>query len=225
MLRAPAPSILEGMLPLWALVPAAVALSIVDRPLPFDGQRAALMLEYRRAHVDPAATDLRIEPRVIVLHYTGGTSADATFRYFSRPRIEAARTLQARAGTANVSAHFLVDRDGTVVRLMPETRMARHCIGLNHVSIGVENVGSASRPLTDAQVEANALLVRHLAGRFPITHLIGHGEARRMEGTPLWRERDPRYRNRKGDPGDGFMRRVRARVADLGLEGPPPEAR
>ena len=180
------------------------------------------MLAYRRAHSDPGATDLTIEPHVIVLHYTGGRSAKATHRYFDRTRIEAARGRLARAGAVNVSAHFLVDQDGTIYRLQPETRMARHCIGLNHVAIGVENVADPpGLPLTDAQVAADAALVRYLAARHPITHLIGHLESRRFEGTDLWVERDPRYRNVKPDPGAAFMRAVRARVADLGLAGPP----
>jgi N-acetylmuramoyl-L-alanine amidase len=105
---------------------------------------------------------------------------------------------------------------------MPETRMARHCIGLNHLAIGVENVGDGDRyPLTEAQVAANAALVRYLAARHPITHLIGHHESRAMEDHPYFLERDDAYRNRKPDPGAAFMREVRARVADLDLAGPP----
>ena len=37
--------------------------------------------------------------------------------------------------------------------------------------------------------------IRYLAGRFPITHLIGHSEYRAMEGHPYFVERDPAYRN------------------------------
>jgi len=44
---------------------------------------------------------------------------------------------------------------------MPETWMARHAIGFNHVAIGIENVGDGARwPLTDAQADADAALVR-----------------------------------------------------------------
>jgi hypothetical protein len=195
---------------------------IVDWPIAWSDARAALMLAYRREHVDPAAADLAIEPRVIVLHHTGGGSVRATHRYFDRDRLEAARGALRKGGEVNVSAHFLVDRDGTIYQLMPETRMARHCIGLNHVAIGVENVGDGARwPLTAAQVEANARLVRALAARHPITHVIGHHEARRFDRHPYFVERDPAYRNRKGDPGAAFLRQVRARIADLGLAGPP----
>lgn len=193
-----------------------------DWPLTWTTRRQALMLAYRRTHSDPAATDLRIEPRMIVLHYTAGGSAAATKRYFDRDELEQARATLRGGGAANVSAHFLVDRDGTIFRLLPETTMARHCIGLNHVAIGVENVGDDRRwPLTAAQVQANARLVRALTARFPITHLIGHHEARGFEGSPWFVERVRGYRNRKPDPGAAFMAKVRAEVVDLGLSAAP----
>lgn len=195
---------------------------IIDAPISFGREREQLTLEYRRRHQDPAADSIDIEPRVIVLHYTGGSSLRATRRYFDPPRIEGGRAALKKAGELNVSAHFLVDRDGRIYRLMPETRMARHCIGLNHVAIGIENVGDGKKhPLTDAQVRANAALVRHLAARFPITHLIGHQESNAMRRHEYWREREAGYGNRKADPGSEFLRRVRDRVADLRLQGPP----
>ena len=194
--------------------------AIVDAPIAWSGERAELTLAYRRAHSDPDAKDLTIAPRVIVLHYTGGGSAKATRAYFDPPRIEAGRTELARAGAVNVSSHFLVDRDGTIYRLQPETRFARHCIGLNHIAIGIENVGDGGKfPLTDAQVVADAALVRELAGRFPITHLLGHSEVMKFRDHPYYVERDATYKNEKDDPGDRFMARVRERVADLGLAG------
>lgn len=202
--------------------PAGADPVITDRPISFDRERVRLTVEYRRRHEDPAASGIDIQPRLVVLHYTGGSSLDATWRYFDRTRIEAGRATLRRAGALNVSAHFLVDRDGSIVRLMPETHMARHCIGLNHVAIGIENVGDGDKfPLTEAQVRANAELVRFLAGRHSITHLIGHQESNAMRRHAYWRERDPTYRNRKSDPGADFLRRVRARVADLNLAGPP----
>ena len=206
-----------------AAEPTPPPLAIVDRPITYDEARIARTIAYRRAHQDPAASGVEIEPRMIILHHTGGGSADATWRYFDRPTIESARKTIADAGDLNVSSQFLVDRDGTIFRLMPETSMARHCVGLNHVAIGVENVGDLdAHLLTDAQVEADAALVRDLKARVPaITHLIGHHEYLAMEGHPYFVERDPKYRTRKADPGPAFMAKVRARVADLGLEGPP----
>jgi len=68
---------------------------------------------------------------------------------------------------------------------------------------------------------ADAALVRMLAARYPLSHLIGHSESKQMKPHPYWRERDPRYQNDKPDPGEAFLAQVRARVVDLGLSGPP----
>jgi N-acetyl-anhydromuramyl-L-alanine amidase AmpD len=209
-------------------VGAAGDAKIVDTPIRYDDERIALTVAYRKAHQDPDAADQKITPRAIVIHYTGGHSRKGSFAYFDRLRIEAGRKRQAAAGEVNVSAHFLVDRDGTIYRLVPEDWMARHCIGLNHVAIGIENVGDGDKyPLTDAQLAADAALVRYLVARHPgITHLLGHHEYRRMEGHEYWLERDPAYRNQKPDPGPDFMKRLRKSVADLKLAAPPnPEAR
>ncbi|HUR37026.1 MAG TPA: peptidoglycan recognition family protein [Terriglobales bacterium] len=206
--------------------PSKNDLPIIDRPIVFDQERKDLTLAYRRQHQDPKATDIIIAPKMIILHHTAINTFDATWKYFNNVRAEAARTQLASAGDVNVSAHFVVDRDGTIYRLMPETWMARHSIGLNHVAIGIENVGDGDKfPLTDAQVEANIALVRYLKGKYPaIEYLIGHHEYRKMEkmeGTPLFLELDPKYRNQKPDPGPAFMEKVRERVKDLELKGPP----
>jgi hypothetical protein len=212
---APAPSNADGRA-------SAPAPTIVDKPIAFSAARKRLTIAYRKLHQDPNIDDITIEPTMIVLHYTGGNSAAGTWRYFNRLRLEGRRAKLRRAGAVNVSAHFLVHRDGTIWRLMPETWMARHCIGLNHTAIGIENVGDGDRyPLTDAQIAANEALIRYLTGKHAITHLIGHSESRAMEATPYFLERDPKYRNSKSDPGAAFLRAVRSRVADLGLRGPP----
>lgn len=197
-------------------------LVIVDAPMAWSDERAALTLDYRRAHADPDATTLDIVPTIVVLHYTGGHSAKGTRGYFDNVRIEAARKDLARAGAVNVSAHFVVDRDGTIYQLQPPTRFARHCIGLNHVAIGVENVGDErDYPLTEAQVVADAALVRELVRRYHVTRLLGHHEVMALaaRGDLDYVERDPKYRNDKPDPGARFMSAVRARLADLALAG------
>ena len=205
----------------FAFMHAGHAPPIVDAPIAWSDHRAELTLEYRRAHSDPDAKDIEISPRVIVLHYTGGGSAKATRAYFEPAELEPGRKELRRGGKVNVSSHFVVDRDGTIYRLQPETRFARHCIGLNHIAIGIENVGDGGKfPLTDAQVAADAALVRDLASRYSITTLVGHSEVMRMRDSPLYVERDAGYKNDKDDPGDAFMARVREQVADLKLAGP-----
>ena len=206
-----------------ALEPAAPALVIVERPIVYDERRKQRTIAYRRRHEDPAAATHVIDPRIIVVHHTGGGRLDATWRYFNRGTSERARTTVARAGELGLSAHFLVERDGKVVRLVPETWMARHVVGLNHLAIGVENVGDGDRfPLTDAQRAANIALIRDLRARFPgLTHLIGHHEYRAFEGHPYFKELEADHRTQRNDPGPAFMQAVRADLTDLGLAGPP----
>jgi hypothetical protein len=199
---------------------------IVDLPIHFGPERVALTLSYRRRHSNPGATDIRIEPRAIVVHITESTTLREAFRYFDRDTIENERAQLKRAGDVNVSAHFLVDRDGGIYRLMDETTMARHTIGLNHVAIGIENVANlSSAPLTPAQLTSNAALVRYLVAKYPITHLLGHHEYLRMQGHPYWSERDPAYRTIKSDPGPAFMAALRSRLGDLALQEPPSDKR
>jgi hypothetical protein len=196
--------------------------AIIDKPLQFGERREKLTIAYRRLHEDPQANTVRITPRVIVIHHTGGRSLTAAWRNLNRVTIAPHRRGLVKYGRVNVSAHFLVGRDGRIYRLMPDNRFARHCIGLNHLAIGIENVGGITEaPLTRAQVSANVRLVRQLAGRHDITHLIGHHEYRAFEGHPYFRERLRSYRTRKRDPGARFMRQLRRQVDDLELDGPP----
>jgi len=91
--------------------------------------------------------------------------------------------------------------------------MARHVIGLNYSSIGVENVGgeaNTKEDLTPAQVQANIRLVNYLKEKYPsIQNVIGHYEYREFENSPLWLEIDTSYRTKKADPGLAFMQKVR----------------
>ncbi len=198
-------------------------LRIVDRPVPFPRERIDLTRAYIKEHYGLDVKDIRIVPKIIVLHWTAVPTFEGSYRAFVAPTLEGSRPDLVGAGALNVGIQFLVDRDGTVYRLMPETWMARHVIGLNYNAIGVENVGGAHGvpDLTPAQLDANIKLVRYLATKYPtIRYLIGHHEYRDFEGHPLWLERDKGYRTGKTDPGEAFMAGVRAGVADLKLEGP-----
>lgn len=192
------------------------ARTIRDRPISFGKLRRELTLEYRRRHCDPGAKDIAIVPRYIVIHWTAFGDRDAVIRYFDRETLHPDRRDIRHGGSLNVSAHFLVDRDGAIYRLMPETLMARHVIGLNHCAIGIENVGGPSRPLTKAQAGANAWLARCLEGRHPtVEAVIGHHEYLAFRKGPHWRALDPAYRaHPKIDPGAKFMKEVRSRLKE-----------
>jgi N-acetylmuramoyl-L-alanine amidase len=205
------------------LAACASAPRIVERPISFSAQRVEMTRDYITERYGFRPDDIVITPRIIVLHWTAIDDVDATFRVFDR-EVLAGRADLASAGAVNVSSQFVVGQDGTIYRLMPENWMARHVIGLNYDAIGVENVGGGNGidNLTDAQVQANIRLVRHLVQRYPtIEYLIGHHEYQAFDGHALWRELDPSYRTVKSDPGERFMAAVRAGVTGLRLRGAP----
>jgi N-acetylmuramoyl-L-alanine amidase len=191
---------------------------IIDKPIPFGEVRKKLTLDYIRAHYDPSAASIKITPHMIVMHWTDSATLASVLSAFNAEKLPIWRLDIRRGGAVNVSSQFAVDRDGAIYRLMPETWMARHTIGLNRVAIGVENVGGPRWPLTAEQVNADSELVRSLVAEYPsIRYLIGHDEYLRFRNTPLWEEKDSRYVTGKQDPGERFMTELRARVQDLKL--------
>ncbi len=200
-------------------------IKIIDKPIDFGQERIDMTKAYIKKHYGFEVENIEIEPKIIVLHWTAEMNFDKSFKRLQPQKLLSDRKDIAKASALNVSAQFLVDRDGTIYRLMPENWMARHVIGLNYYSIGVENVGGKGNKkddLTPAQLKSNIALVRYLKEKYPtITYLIGHHEYRQMEGTKLWLELDKGYRTKKSDPGDKFMSEVRESVADLNLSTPP----
>lgn len=204
------------------MVSCSSSRSIVDNPITFGPEREALTLQYLSERYALEQTDSRIVPRMIVLHWTAIPTLKMSFDTFNPSKLPGSRTDVQKAGALNVSAHFLVDRDGTIFRLMPETTMARHVIGLNHCAIGIENVGgTADTPLTKAQLRSNIFLVNYLAEKYNIAYLIGHYEYPRFEGHELWLEKDEGYRTEKTDPGADFMKKVRKATKKLNFKPLP----
>lgn len=189
------------------------------RPLPFGPKRTAATLDYLRTRSgDPSISTVELTPRMVVVHWTAIPTLRKTWRAFAPELLPADRPDIAAAGRVNVSSQFLIDRDGTIYQLLPETIVARHVIGLNRVALGIENVGGPEAPLTSAQLDANAALVSHLARKYPsIRYLIGHLEYGAWVGSTLWAERDPAYRTTKTDPGVDFLAALRRRLEPLGL--------
>ena len=201
----------------------ASTIEIIDKPIDFGQERIDMTKEYIKTHYGFEVDNIEIEPRIIVLHWTADMSFDKSFNRLKPQKLFSDRKDIAKASALNVSAHFMVKRDGTIYRLMPENWMARHVIGLNYSTIGIENIGGKSNSkedLTPAQVKANIALVRYLTEQHPsITHMIGHHEYKEMENSEFWLELDKNYRTEKSDPGDKFMSDVREAVTDLNLSG------
>ena len=198
-------------------------IKIIDKPIDFGQERIDMTKAYIKKHYGYEVENIEIEPRIIVLHWTADMSFDKSFKRLNPQKLFSDRKDIVKASALNVSSQFMVKRDGTIYRLMPENWMARHVIGLNYSSIGIENIGGKSNnkeDLTPAQLKANIALVRYLSEKYPsISHVIGHHEYREMENTELWLEMDKGYRTEKSDPGDKFMSDVRGAVKDLNLLG------
>ncbi len=200
-------------------------LQIIDKPIDFGVERVAMTKEYIKNRYGKTVDSIEIIPKIIVLHWTAEMDFGKSFKRLNPQKLLSDRKDIAKASQLNVSSQFLVDRDGTIYRLMPENWMARHVIGLNYSSIGVENVGGKDNKtddLTPAQRKANIDLIFYLKAKYPsITYLIGHHEYKQMESTTLWLELDKGYRTVKSDPGAKFMAEMREGVKDLLLKLPP----
>lgn len=196
---------------------------IIDKPIQFDQQRIELTKEYIQDHYGLDVDNIKIDPKIIVLHWTAIPTLQGSFNAFKNDTLPSSRKDIAKASQLNVSIQFLVDRDGTIYRLMPENYMARHVIGLNYNAIGVENVGGTPEtPLTEDQVKANIWLVNYLTKKYDdIEYLIGHYEYTEFEGSDVWRELNDNYRTEKTDPGEDFMMKVRKAVKDRNLKSRP----
>jgi N-acetylmuramoyl-L-alanine amidase len=154
--------------------------------------------------------DLRTAPPdMLVLHYTGMQTGEAALARLVDP-------------DAKVSAHYLVEEDGRVFRLVPEERRAWHAgvsswqgtSDCNGASIGVEIVNPGHefgyRPFPEAQVEAVIALTEDIRSRWtiPDSRIVGHADI-----APA----------RKQDPGELFPWK-RLAEAGHGLWSEPPPA-
>lgn len=197
------------------------------RVLPNEKERIELTTEYLEIHrttpLTPAEEQGLMIPRVIVVHWTANYSVKGTYNLFSNAYLKGRTNLQPH-GRVNVSAHYIVDRDGSIIQILPENRVARHCIGLNHLSLGIENIGGLKgEDLTEEQLQANIFLIEKLSSKYPITHLLGHFEYQQMEEHPYFDEKFPDYRTIKIDPGKKFMEQLRAseEIQKLPVNAPP----
>jgi len=138
-------------------------------------------------------------PDLVLLHYTGMPTGEAALARMCDP-------------AARVAAHYMVEEDGRVFRLVPEERRAWHAgvsswrgeRDINAVSIGIEIVNPGHewgyRAFPDDQIEAVIGLLDAIRGRWavPDGRILGHSDV-----APA----------RKEDPGELFPWR---RLAEAG---------
>lgn len=198
------------------------SLTIIQKPVVFDETRKQLTLEYLEKRYEIHQNEPTIVPKMIVVHWTVIPTMEKSFNAFNPSKLPNWRPEIENASGLNVAAQYLIDRDGTIYQLMPDTLMARHVIGLNYCAIGIENVGDGDKlPLTKAQFKSNVALIKELSKKHAIEYLIGHYEYKRFIGHPLWKETDPNYLTQKTDPGEKFMADLRKKLEHLNLKGAP----
>lgn len=192
-----------------------MALQVKQTPIEFGDVRVELTKKYIKAHYNLEVKDIKIVPKIVVVHHTAIDDYSASLSRFTSQTLPSDRPEIQNAGAVNVSAHFMVERDGTVHQLMPLDYMARHVIGLNYNSIGIENVGGENSKdnLTAEQLASNVELIKELKQKFEtIEYVIGHYEYRCFEKTELWLEADKNYRTFKDDPALRFMNDLRSKL-------------
>jgi N-acetylmuramoyl-L-alanine amidase len=118
-----------------------------------------------------------VRPCLVVLHYTGMATAAAAVARLCDPE-------------ARVSAHYVVDEDGTVLSLVPEARRAWHAgvagwgaiDDVNGHSIGIELVNPGHdwgyRAFPQRQVAALIDLATAIVDRYRLTPaaIVGHSD-------------------------------------------------
>ncbi len=197
------------------LISCDYSIKIIDKPIIFNDEREKLTLEYLDSRYDLKQDTPSITPIMVVVHWTAIPTLEESFSAFNPIKLPNSRLEIKTASTLNVSSHFLIDQDGSIYRLMPETTMARHVIGLNHCAIGIENVGGTNEtPLTKVQLQANIDLIKYLKEKYDIEYVIGHYEYTFFDGHELWLEKDDGYRTKKTDPGKEFLTNIRKALSN-----------
>jgi N-acetylmuramoyl-L-alanine amidase len=155
-------------------------------------------------------------PKIVLVHFTVIPTLEETVAYFQKDSIESSRTNISKFSQMNVGIHYIVDKDGSTYKLVPDTVIARHAIGFNHVSIGIENIAKDAADLTPAQLESNVKLIAVLKERNPgLEYLVGHHEYNdtSLAHYKLFLAVDESYKpHDKPDPGPKFMSDLREKL-------------
>ncbi len=112
-------------------------------------------------------------PNFVIIHHTTNDSAERALATLTSPARE-------------VSAHYLIARDGRIIYLVDELKRAWHAgdsywggnRDLNSASIGIELDNNGHEPFADAQIAALIALLGDLKSRWniPAANVLGHGD-------------------------------------------------
>jgi N-acetylmuramoyl-L-alanine amidase len=158
---------------------------IVKKFINYGKGRKAQTEDYNKRHYRQHAYILS-NPRAVVLHHTDGADWQSAWSYFNANTAYVINGVREKPG---VSSQFIIAKDGTIYQLMPLNYRARHCIGMNWTSFGIEFCQESAghdghwmeRQILarTKQVKAGLKLVRWLQYRYGIQKrdVVGHATA------------------------------------------------
>lgn len=143
----------------------------------------------------PGSPHKSVRPRpisCILLHHTGSATAAGTLAWFAKPE-------------SRVSSHVVIDKDGSIYRVVPDTEAAWHAgksalhgaENVNAFSLGVELVNTGDgEPYPEAQLQAAAqwCAVKSKAYRVPLNRICAHADV----ALPVGRKNDPAHFDMRG---------------------------
>lgn len=95
----------------------------------------------------------------------------------------------------NVSPHYIIDRHGTIYRLVEDKNVAYHPgksrlpngrTNVNEVSIGIEIINTKEDSPTEAQYISLAKLVKCIESKYPIRYILSHSDIAPGRKTDPW---------------------------------------
>jgi hypothetical protein len=174
----------------------------IDTIQSFDSEVQATKLEHQKVLAEDSVSlpsDIKIVHDPVLLMRGRGFAERLEGHNISRIVLHTtdnnslAWTLASWATSNNVSAHYVIDTDGTVYHIIPDSLAAQHAAvtagssfyPLNSTSIGIEAIGSPSEKLTDAQQKSLENLTQALASKYDISaeNIISHEQANPDERT------------------------------------------
>ena len=121
----------------------------------------------------PNFNDRKTEVKYLVMHFTGMKSLPEVIDRLRDP-------------AAEVSAHYLIDEDGNIYRMVDEGKRAWHAgtsswqgeRDMNSASIGIEIQNNGDKPFAAAQIDALIALSRDIMKRHNIApeNVVGHSD-------------------------------------------------
>jgi beta-N-acetylhexosaminidase len=158
---------------------------ITKKFIRYGAGRKAQTSDYCKRHYHQH-TYVLSKPKAIVLHHTDGADWKSAWNTFDANTAYVINGVKEKPG---VSSQFIIAKDGTIIQTMPLTYRARHAIGMNWSSFGIEFCQESAghdghwmeRQILNrtAQVNAGLKLVRWLQHKYGIKKrdVVGHATA------------------------------------------------